>query len=467
MLTKDKFFDTVGYKPHKGQVRFHKDTHKKQLIAGGERAGKSESSAMDAAYRIITGGPQEEYWLVAADYARTRAEWGYLEDVFSHMGVLKDSTKRLDPGEMLVGFPGTPPKECITIHTKSASDPLKLAATAPKGILGCEFSQVDYETYQRCWNRLAEKDGWFIMSGSFESSLGWYAEKYNLWQNGAERDAISFSLPTWENSYIFPGGRNDPKLKQRESECSPDYFMERFGGKPCPPSGGVFTRSFSNSIHVHDELAVFNPDLPVYIWIDPGYVHASVVEAVHIVDNTVYIFDEVYVTGLVTGGPNGIIELIKQERPWFSAVKYGVVDMAGTQRRAEGPSVAKIWRDEGGISLRSNKVGINEGIEQLKRFLMPHPVTSKPKLYVNSTCKGFISECGGDVNPLTKRPAVYKYKTNTDGEVTGVLPIDANNDAVKAVIYGLWDYFGPVGQRNKPAGTIRRFISHGTSRRSY
>ena len=37
------------------------------------------------------------YWLVAADYGRTRAEFEYLIEDFGKLGLLKKASKRVDP----------------------------------------------------------------------------------------------------------------------------------------------------------------------------------------------------------------------------------------------------------------------------------------------------------------------------------------------------------------------------------
>jgi len=443
---KMKFFEKIGYKPHKASEELHKDSHRIMQVAGGERYGKSKFAAAEGCARMfvedmLAGYPSDEYWLVAADYSRTRAEWEYLGGYFKALGFLKSMSKRVDPGEMIVGFKGVAEKSCIRIYTKSSSDPLKLAATAPRGIIGCEASQLDYETFLRCIGRLAEKRGWMILTGTFETSLGWYAEKFKYWQSENVDDARSYSKPTWENKVIFPKGRNDPEIIRLEGQMSRERFMERHGGVPCPPAGSVFANYFSNGTHVRDDLCFFNPDEEVFIWVDPGYTHANVVEAVQIRDGRAFIIDEIYSMGLVTGGDTGVINAFKQ-KPWAKNVRRGTVDVAGTQKRPEGPPIVEVWRKEAGVELTSNKVGILEGIEVFKTFLMPNPITNEPKIYINSKCRGLISEMGGCVNPITGRPEVWSFQVDKEGKIVGDKPKPINDDACKAIIYGLVDTFG-------------------------
>ena len=71
------------------------------------------------------------YWLVAADYERTRAEFDYLVEDFATLGVLSEVSKRVDPGRIVLA-------DGTKIETKSATDPRTLAMRAPNGLLGSE-----------------------------------------------------------------------------------------------------------------------------------------------------------------------------------------------------------------------------------------------------------------------------------------------------------------------------------------
>ena len=119
-----------------------RSTKRNILVAGGARAGKSVTLSAKGYLRIMEE-ENELYWLLAADYARTRAEFDYLTDYFSHWAAVKSVTKRVDPGVIELE------NGCI-IETKSANDPRTLAMKAPKGIIVCEASQIDLDTFYRC-----------------------------------------------------------------------------------------------------------------------------------------------------------------------------------------------------------------------------------------------------------------------------------------------------------------------------
>jgi len=245
-------------------------------------------------------------------------------------------------------------------------------------------------------------------------------------------------MPTWTNRTVFPGGRTDPEILRLENQFSKEWFMERFGGIPTPPKGLVFNE-FRTNIHTGtDERFRFDPTQPCYIFIDPGYSHAyAVLVAQKVDDETAKIVDEVYETGLVTED----IITVCRKRPWWNKIIGGAIDIAGTQHQAMS-SPMETWLKKSGIPLRAKRIRIQDGIERTKTSLKVNPITNKPGLYINSACKGLISELGGCPNPITGATSVYQWRMDSSNNVIGDVPDDKNNDACKALAYGLTDLFG-------------------------
>jgi hypothetical protein len=428
-------FDLVNFKPTKEQEAILTSGKRFILVAGGEQAGKSMVASKFLLQKFIHDDSPGLYWLVAADYERTRAEFEYLAEDFAQMGILAEVTKRVDPGRIILA-------DGTRIETKSAKDPRTLAMRAPNGIVGCEASQLDLETFYRLRGRCAPKKGWLFLGGTFESSLGWYPQTFTAWSSGVN-DEQSFSLPSYSNHHLYPDGRNDPEIKRLEAVSSDDFFMERIEGKPVPPRGLVFTE-FRASIHAGEVDYV--PREPVHIWIDPGYAGGYALEAVQIIDDHVRVFDEIYETGLVT---EEIIELA-QSKPWWKDVEYGVIDIAGTQHQAM-PAPAEVWLSKTGLYLASQKVPINDGTERLKSFLKVDPISGYPKLSINSICSGVLSEFGAVPNPFTGQSQSYRWKMDREGNIVGNTPEDRYNHGIKALIYGLVYHFGYsyAGNRQK------------------
>ena len=421
-------YDKVGFSPTPLQMPILSSRKRFILVAGGEQAGKSMVASKYLLGRFLENDGPGLYWLVAADYERTREEFEYLVEDFGSLGLLKESSKRVDPGRIVLA-------DGTRIETKSAKDPRTLAMRAPNGIIGCEASQLDLETFHRLRGRCAPKRGWLFLAGTFEGSLGWYPQMFQAWQHSSQADEKAFSLPSYSNSYLYPGGREDPEILALERASSDDFFMERIEGVPSPPQGLVFTE-VRPDIHVQD--VEYEPDIPAHIWIDPGYAEAYACEIIQVVNDQIRVIDEIYERNLVT---DDIID-IAQSRPWWRDARFGVIDVAGYQHQAMA-APAEVWLERTGIYFDSQKIRINEGTERLKSFLKTDPVEQRePRIVFNSKCKGILSELGVQPNPFDGQSRAYRWKMDRDGNIVGQTPEDRYNHGVKAVIYGLINRYG-------------------------
>lgn len=407
----------LNYQPTAEQLAAHLHPARLKLVAGGERGGKSFSAAMELIRRCnVEDGL---FWIVGPDYEQARAEFDYCAQALTTVGGIAD-----------ISYPQR--GQCslttawnATIETKTADDVRKLASQAPDGILMAEAAQHPYDSWLKLRGRVAEKRGWLWASGTFESSLGWYAEVWQRWQVDNPEGGQSFSLPTWANLAVFPGGRADPEIKALEATYPADLFLERFGAIPCPPAGLVF-REFSFAQHVSD-AAVYDPSRRVELAVDPGYAGAYAVLALQDDGGFVSVIDEVYMTGAVAS--EVIAECKKRE--WWSMVRSGVIDIAGRQHQGL-PSHVEIWRDEAGIYLRSNQVGIVDGIARTHTFLSD-PATKTPRIQFAPHLKHTFTEFGR-----------YKYPQVAENRPVQEEPLDRDNHALKALAYWLYAKFGPV-----------------------
>ena len=412
------------------------------LVAGGEQAGKSMIASKYLVSRFLETEEPGLYWLVAADYERTRAEFDYLVQDFANLGILAEVSKRVDPGRIVLA-------DGTRIETKSAKDPRTLAMRAPNGIIGCEASQLDLESFHRLRGRCAPKRGWLFLAGTFEGSLGWYPQLFQTWQFGTV-DEQSFSLPSYSNRHLYPGGKTDPEILKLKAMASDEFFMERIEGVPSPPQGLVFGE-FRPDIHISEDAKWVKGE-PVQIWMDPGYAGAYAVEVVQEINGQICVIDEIYEQGLIT---REIIDIAKT-RPWWQDVNSGTIDVAGYQHQAMS-APAEIWMEETGLYLSAQKVRINEGTERLKSFLKINPETNAPKLIVNPSCDGLLSEFGTSPSPFDGQTRAYRWKMDRDGNIVGETPEDKNNHGVKALIYGLVDKFGYGHLGNKSFIKVKRW----------
>lgn len=432
-------FQYCNYEPTPEQWAIHSDMHRKKLVCGGVRGGKSHSGAMEMVSKCAMGGL---FWLVGHDYEATRGEWEHLIVMLDMLELIagKPSTG-IDPGLIRLVNGGK-------IVTKSAKYPRTLATVAPDGIIMCEAAQCDYETYLRLDERTAEKRAWLYMSGTLEYSEDWYSEFYNLWSSPNDEGA-SFSLPTWSNRIKFKGGRTDPEILRIEASLNnPDRFQERYGGVPCPPSNRII-KEFRNKIHVSPNVH-YDPDYPVEIAVDPGYRGAHSILALQKLGEQVIVFDEIYRQGLVTDQ----MILVAQQKPWWSLVSKGTIDIAAKSHHDSEQSPIEKWRTQGKLNLTCNRVIEEDGIDLLRTYLTPNPFTERPLIVMHPKCRGLISELGGCKSPVDDG-GTWKRDENTN------MPIDKNNHSVKALIYWLVETFGYT-DRKRVRKKAKKFRYSGT-----
>ena len=409
------------------------------LVSGGEQAGKSLTASKFLVRKAFEDDEDNLlYWLVAADYDRTRAEFDYIAEHFAALGFLAEVSKRVDPGRITL-------KDGTRIETKSAKDPRTLAMRAPHGIVACEASQLDLETFHRLSSRLGPRRGWLFMSGTLEGSLGWYPALITAWQGGYGEQQ-SFKLPTPTNTAVYPGGYDDPEILRMKRESSDDYFLERIMGEPVPPHGLVFASDFRPDVHIRN--VEYEPGNKVYIWEDPGYGSdsAHAMEIAHIIDGQVRVFDEIYENGMILSD----LISIAMSRSWWREEKHVVSDPHYKDQHHAHNSVSEIWYDLTGLTVWGDRVHILPGIERMKTFLK-HDPTNVPRIVFNPRCKGILSEFGAGTSPFPQfegQIRAYRWKTDRDGNVVGETPDDRYNHAIKAVTYGLVEAFGYVMKKD-------------------
>lgn len=446
MLLAEKLaaFRAWGYAPNEEQLRVHADASKVRVVAGGERAGKSFVTGNEIAAHAAADCSL--VWVLGPDYEQTHKEFDYALEALGKIGaVLPASVHRAEHASWSMKLLNG----CI-VRTRTGEDAVKIANEAPDFIAMTEAAQQSWDNFQKAFNRTAEGRakglGDLFASGTFESSLGWYAEKWTEFRGPNQFGATSFSLPTWSNLALFPGGRNDPIILAIEAANPPDLFMERFGGVPTPPRGLVF-REFRHTVHiapirfgkvetaVRDEQGWVLPEnTELDLWADPGYAGAYAVLFVAVVGPLVFQVDEVYAKGKVG---EQVIQETMNKRELFERVKRGVMDVAGRQHNAMESQV-ELWQRLAHLSFQSEPVPIADGIARHRTFLSD-PRTMAPRLFHDPKCVGTIREYG-----------LYRYADTTETRPENELPIDRDNHSMKALAYGLWHRFGYV-ERMSPA----------------
>lgn len=458
-----------GFIPTQRQLEILEDDHLEKLVSGGYRGAKSRTGSM--AMFLLTMQFFADYgeraagqvaWLVGADYERTRAEFdhpeGSLAEDFMRFPFFKEKTKRIDPGQIELMVPIEDEKgqraapRPFVIKTKSATDETSLGMESPIWILVCEAAHVSHDVYLRLRSRVSEARARFpgygvlFMEGTMENSLGWYPSLYTLWQSESLRETanvISFNLPSESNTFLYPGGAADPGILELKASLPADVFLERHMGVPSPPRGRVHP-DFSTALHVRK--VVYDASEPVYLGIDPGYSGQPshyAVEAAQRINGQWRVFWEFWKAGYTA---EQVCEVVTAQPFWKNPLKVGVIDTAGATHAGAMESNAEIWMKKTGLVLQHQKVNVLPGIDKFNSVLKANPLTGEPRLIIDPSCQGVISELGGCLPPdasereagemvMTRQMRVYSWQKDHEGGVIGKVPRDQYNDGIKALTY--------------------------------
>ena len=405
-------------------------TARRILASGGERGGKTETASQFGVERTFEWDRPVIGWLPADTYRMSWKIFDYLVLKFSKLGFLVDySQSSPDRRRDIVLADGTVWK---TISTRDTEN---IGQESPDIIIVDEAGQISLEAYHKLRLRQAASAGLLLMIGTVERSQPWYHDMYRLWQ-APGADGVSYSLDARTNFHVYPGGFEDPEIKQLERQLPPELLAERLAGIPREPEGLVFSGYFKQSFHVRP--APYIRGLPVSLAVDPGYSQSthSILAIQTPPDQPIRVIGEVYAKHT----SKQMIALARKKE-WWSDVADGVIDIAATHKSEKRP--LDVWIEDAHLHLLSKKVAIPDGIDRLKDFLLPHPVSLEPQIIIDPSCEGFLSEVGMVHSPITGKFQYYAYKPDSQGSIKRQLPQDMYNHSIKALIYWLMVKYGP------------------------
>lgn len=408
-VVKDRIWPQFGYVPHDEQRTVHNDLTRHRVVAWGRRGGKSRVGGNElipeAIYTysirdgLISADLKRIFWIVGPDYSDCEKEFR----------VLWDSAKKLDlpmdkPGSYnnpLGGFMHISLWDGLfQVHCKSARYPDGLDGEGLAGVELVEAAKLKPHVWQKYIRpALADTGGWSLQTSTPEGK-NWF---YRHWQRGQDPSKMnwrSWRLPSWVNKYLFPGGKDDPEIKDMRDDMSEERFKQEIEADFTEFVGRVF-KDFDEEIHVGDYP--FRMDLPIFLAVDYGWTNPFVVLGIQ-----VDVFQNVYVCGEYRNVNRDTNEVVKDLKtiPWARAATDIYPDPAE-------PDDTNIMAN--GLRLKTHK---NTGgelkwrLEQIRKWLQYDPEseghpdeTRKPKLFIDRSCVGLPLNDGGLIREMLE----YRY----------------------------------------------------------
>jgi hypothetical protein len=455
------FEKECSFYPHEGQqeiVTAIEDGKREIDVIAGKRGGKSEIARRIAQYYIA--GMAQRTWILGPT-------WDIVDRIFLPLwdDILKSGTPIIERQ-----------KESRRLRTASGGllegvswgSPEQIEAEGVHLVITDESQHLTSKIADRIRARLVGDWHWIRIGSPSEDGMSFYEEEAYATATAALPTHTMVTWPTWLNpdaevrqavsiekeslAYLENVlGADHPAYKQRKRR-----FDAMYGGMSVPPSD-VAIGTFERDIHVRD--CPFNPDLPVYLGIDPGYYpsyYAVTVFQPHPwgtalgLENDsernleeLWQIDEVYVQHTIT---DNVISMCR-ERPWWPNVRQAIIDVASRQHdRQTGQSDLMLWQTKTKFPVTAEWVAVNDSLSTHRRWL------SQNRLFHDKTlCPNTIKEY-----------LLHKVKARRDGDAKDT-EIDRWNHAHKALAYMLVLKYGvhdgslqPVTWQRETPRPVRR-----------
>lgn len=389
-INKAKYFELIGYKPHPAQLHFHNSDARFRVPCCGRRFGKSLMAGRDLEPHLVM--PEKRmYWIVGPTYDLGEKEFRVVwDDLIVKQGLGKDKRVKKawnkKQGDMFIELPWG-----ARVEVRSAQHPENLVGESLSGVIMSEAAKHDFETWDRFIRpALLDMRGWAIFPSTPEGR-NWY---YDQWKSGQDPNDLEFDswrFPSWENTTIFPDGRNDAEILSMEKKATPEWFMQEIGADFTSFVGKIYSE-FDFTEHVIDYT--FHPEWRNYLFCDWGFTNPMAAIEVQIdPQDNIYVWREHYETGLIM--QEHIARMKNRDQPQGYHLDMATGDAADPEAVA---TMSQYMVPT--LALPEAKTNWRAGIDLVKSFLQPQlhhydeherPVY-KPKLFVDRSCSNVIRE---------------------------------------------------------------------------
>lgn len=302
VLSKPIYFRETGYTPHAAQEVIHRSRKRHRALSNGRRWGKTLLGAKEAEVTAFVKNRLNEPqrgWIIGPQYTDCEKEFRFIYNSLKALGVDQVSTKFLrnvENGNMHIET-----KWGWDLQCRSAAHPETLVGEGLDFVLMVEAGRLKRTMFtQYVRPALSDKRGWSLMTGVPEIATD-VSLLYWGYQRGQDANRMpwgSWKMPSWTNTVVFPGGRNDPEILEAEEDLTEDEFRRQYGGEFVEKVGRVI-QEWDDDLHLAD--LQYNPDLPLYGAVDYGYTNPLVFLFIQVDEfDNVYVIDELRRTQMDT-----------------------------------------------------------------------------------------------------------------------------------------------------------------------
>jgi hypothetical protein len=500
--TKEDFWKEVKYMQLPTMHKMHASRTIHRVVAGGNRSGKTFAAAMECLPYLMWLGTSG--WYISANYDMAEEFARKVQDIL----IGKLGMERVLRNDSLESWQFTySPKTHIlnmgtgsTLQLKSSESPDSLHAVPLDYIINDEAALMPYVIYDtRLIPRLADSGGWILNIGTFESleaNSEWFEEFFDIGQSPNDLGIESWHHPTEDNyhEFIAKGGETAEEvaemystnwskivetnkgitwplhegdkvliwnidlawLADQKRRIRPEIYAARYEAKRATSPYIVFpkweVKEYVNNEKA-EEMSAYDPELPVYLAVDPGGTYAvGVVQFKLNPDNTneltkgydLCLIDELYFQSTVTthqvfdwcSRREWFENLNRTRHSWWPAMQ-GAIDDTANEQQMVWQHLARADPRIESLTLSSRKGDITAGIGTLQHFLDTGSMWANKKcIFWNFEMRRYQYVSPG-----------YAAAGREDPRKKPV-PKDAWNHLIKAIIYLVTCKFGYYGRDN-------------------
>jgi len=425
VIDKAGFFKKIGYAPHPRQWLYHNSPARFRLPNCGRRFGKSTMAGRDLEPRLII--PNRTYWIVGPTYDLGEKEFRVIWNdliVGQRWGLEKDIKRAYNKkqGNMFIQFPWN-----TRLEVRSADHPENLVGEALDHAIMSEAAKHKQETWERFIRpALADRRG----TADFPTTPEGYNWLYAEWMHGQDAtmpEYESWRFPSWDNPFVYPGGRDDAEIRLLERTMTPEAFLQEIGADFGSFVGKIYPEW---DIQKHVTNVPFIPELPNYLAIDWGYTNPSAwIEFQVTPQDEIRVWREHYRAYMTL--PEHIDAMKNREQPEGYHLDLAFADAADPSAAATVttnlvgcyamPEAKEVWRE--GIDLVRSFMAERDTGRELDEYGTPE---LRPAFLVDFSCIYTIHEFNN-----------YKAPGSVNGRNVPELGNKAQDHSMDAIRYGL------------------------------
>jgi len=382
-------------------------------------------AARDYMHYLFT--PNTRGWIVGPTYDLGEKEFRVLwDDLLIGQAFGKDKRIKkaynVKQGSMYIEMPWG-----SRVDVRSSDHPESLVGERLDWVILAEAAKQRRETWEKYVQpALADRLG----RASFVTTPEGQNWVYNLWRQGQDPtfpNWESWQFPSWHNTFVFPGGYDDPEIQRIKREVTKEWFDQEIGALFTAFVGRIYPE-WAEASHV--QRVPYDPNLPNYFAFDWGFTNPfAAIEFQITPDDQIRVWREHYLSYHTLEEHIRIMR--SRPQPQYYNIKLGFGDAADPEAaiymsRHFCPTMAE----------PEAKVNWRQGVDLVKRMLKERetgyydsyerPIT-KPGLIVDHSCVNTIKE-------FNNYRAAPEPRTGADAQDK---PFKSDDHAMDAIRYGL------------------------------